>query len=586
MKSLFTSLAGFAASVSLLGNSFAAPVGDGASCSVTKRSDDYFSIVGVQGTGIHPRLELRQLERDVETWNLFIQALARFQDMDQKDKLSYFQFAGIHGAPFIDWDGVKGEGPYGYCAHSSNLFGTWHRPYLAGFEQVLHDLATEIVNEFPEGDTKKRYQECAKRLRLPYWDWAIDPQNDEGVMPASLRRPTASVTFPNGTSGEIRNPLEAYVFHPLNPEDFPLENTQFGNWKTTIRWPFDPQDPNATSRNDAVNGRIGAQQPNNRDMLYKLLTVYQPFNQWSNKGNGGKIGNLETLHDGIHFSFGSGHMGLPETAAFDPAFWVHHCNVDRIMALYMHRYPDTFVEPAKQSEGTYTFPKDSIQDASSPLTPFHMNAKGDLWTSTTSRDTTSFGYTYPELMGNPDNDTLTLTINRLYKTQTQGLNKNNTLTTLTKRNETADAIDWMAEVNMPSDIQVTYSVRAFLGNFEKDPKKWAEDPNYVGQVASFSGPRRESDVIVTANIALTEPLAKKYKDGELKSLEKQQVLEYLKENFHWRIQQADLAEIPKDNTPKGLNVTVLSVPIHLPNSETEVPTWIGEFEYHPEIKGD
>ena len=39
-------------------------------------------------------MEIRQLEKDKVTWNLFVQAMARFQAMDQSDKLSYFQVAG------------------------------------------------------------------------------------------------------------------------------------------------------------------------------------------------------------------------------------------------------------------------------------------------------------------------------------------------------------------------------------------------------------------------------------------------------------------------------------------------------------
>ena len=44
--------------------------------------------------------------------------------------------------------------------------------------------------------------------------------------------------------------------------------------------------------------------------------------------------------------------------------------------------------------------------------------------------------------------------------------------------------------------------------------------------------------------------------------------------------------IPRELMPKGLNVTVASIPVHLPESFTEVPVWVGEFEYHPEITGE
>jgi tyrosinase len=79
--------------------------------------------------------------------------------MDESDQLSYFQVAGIHGRPFILWNGVSqvpGSGWGGYCNHSkcrnhnsklallshindpaSVLFLTWHRPYLALYEVSL-----------------------------------------------------------------------------------------------------------------------------------------------------------------------------------------------------------------------------------------------------------------------------------------------------------------------------------------------------------------------------------------------------------------------------------------------------------------
>jgi tyrosinase len=215
-----------------------------------------------------------------------------------------------------------------------------------------------------------------------------------------------------------------------------------------------------------------------------------------------------------------------------------------------------------------------------------MNAKGDMWTSATSRNWTSFGYTYPELASNPSNDSLTLTINKLYKPQTQGLNDNNTISTYGTNNRSADATDWLAEVNMPSDIQISYSVRAFLGEPNADPTKWATDPSYVGQIASLSSPRMDSDVIVTANIGLTAKLAEKFKSGELPSLEKDEVAEWLKTNFYWRIQALDFSEIPRNNPPKGLNVTVFSVPVHLPHSDTEVPEWTGDYDYNPTIDGN
>jgi tyrosinase len=89
MKSLVSSFLLFAAAALAATNST-----DGPSCGVPGADDSYFSVVGIQGTGIYPRQELRELEKDTETWNMFLQAFARFQAMDQDEKISYFQIAG------------------------------------------------------------------------------------------------------------------------------------------------------------------------------------------------------------------------------------------------------------------------------------------------------------------------------------------------------------------------------------------------------------------------------------------------------------------------------------------------------------
>jgi len=103
MKLLSQSLTILTTTLALLSPSFAettdyiAEHGDTTlSCiAPSNQTNDYWSIVGVQGTGIHPRLEIRDLEKQPEMWNLFIQAMEKFQSMDQKEKKSWFQIAGM-----------------------------------------------------------------------------------------------------------------------------------------------------------------------------------------------------------------------------------------------------------------------------------------------------------------------------------------------------------------------------------------------------------------------------------------------------------------------------------------------------------
>ncbi|KAL5439756.1 hypothetical protein PMIN06_009849 [Paraphaeosphaeria minitans] len=188
-----------------------------------RRQDGIFSVLGIAGLGdstIYPRLEIRDLEKNhPDQWNVFLLGLQRFQAIDQDDKLSYFQIAGIHGRPFVPWDGVKGDDYYwsrysGYCTHDSNIFPTWHRPFLALFEEVLYLNCREAVSALPNGELKERYLKALPSVRLPYWDWAAIPPEEEGTLPASVQAEFVNVTMPNGTV-TITNPLHSYKFHPL-----------------------------------------------------------------------------------------------------------------------------------------------------------------------------------------------------------------------------------------------------------------------------------------------------------------------------------------------------------------------------------
>lgn len=70
--------------------------------------------------------------------DLYVQALAELQAVDEGDELSYFKIMGVHGLPFLPFNGVDqvpgGAKRAGYCPHNELLFGLWHRPYLALFE--------------------------------------------------------------------------------------------------------------------------------------------------------------------------------------------------------------------------------------------------------------------------------------------------------------------------------------------------------------------------------------------------------------------------------------------------------------------
>jgi tyrosinase len=103
----------------------------------------------------------------------------------------------------------------------------------------------------------------------------------------------------------------------------------------------------------------------------------------------GRGNSLEAVHDGIHFKIGGmsvdlkGHMGDNDVAgkllyaivvmdkfishfsllvAFDPIFFLHHANVDRLLSIWAALNPSVWVTPGNSGEGTVTIPADSIID--------------------------------------------------------------------------------------------------------------------------------------------------------------------------------------------------------------------------------
>lgn len=108
---------------------------------------------GVAGS-IYPRLEIRQmLYNKPNQWTLFILAMQAFQAQSQSSATGYYQIAGIHGVPRVDYNGVGQcstcSDADGYCTHDSVLFPGWHRAYMALFEQQFMTVVNQIAASYP-----------------------------------------------------------------------------------------------------------------------------------------------------------------------------------------------------------------------------------------------------------------------------------------------------------------------------------------------------------------------------------------------------------------------------------------------------
>jgi len=258
------------------------------------------------------------------------------------------------------------------------------------YEQILQQRAVEIAATYTV-DTED-WKQAATNLRQPYWDWAVN-----AIPPSEVISDTqVTIIGTDGNQALVDNPLYHYIFNPIDPS-FPQP---YSGWQTTLRQPTS-QDPDATDDITLLKRILASEQSHIRDSTYNLLTRVHTWPAFSNHtvGDGGSSSNsLEAIHDGIHVDVG-GDMSDPSVAAFDPIFFLHHCNVDRFLSLWSALNPGVWVSPGiAEDGGSFTTPPDAPYDQTTDLTPF-WNADTSFWASSAVTDTSKLGYSYPEFNG-------------------------------------------------------------------------------------------------------------------------------------------------------------------------------------------
>merc|ERR1719461_2014568 len=166
-----------------------------------------------------------------------------------------------------------------YCAHRNESFPVWHRPYLVEFERALQEADKKLGND--------------GKIALPYWDWTQRGGNE--LIPNIIRK-----EFPN-VKGLYSDP------------DWQLNN-----------WDFEfPSD--AEFKSNVEYAKID-------NMVVDCLKEDEHFKHAS--ATAGANASVESPHDRIHVASGWP-MTSVELAAFNPLFYLHHCNVDRIFQKYL-----------------------------------------------------------------------------------------------------------------------------------------------------------------------------------------------------------------------------------------------------------
>ncbi|HEX6747609.1 MAG TPA: tyrosinase family protein [Longimicrobium sp.] len=196
-------------------------------------------------------------------------AVTAMQSRPSTNPLSWAYQAAIHG--------TYASGSYtawNTCQHGSYFFLSWHRMYLYYFDRIL------------------RAASSSQKLVQPYWPY--EP-NANRAIPTPYRNPasTSNSLYVSQRGPGINDGAElpvssvdhctAYSLIPFLPATGQPPSSSFGGGIVSVPTHF--------------------------------ASVY---------------GQLELVpHNRVHSSVG-GWMGDPNTAAQDPLFWTHHCNVDRL----------------------------------------------------------------------------------------------------------------------------------------------------------------------------------------------------------------------------------------------------------------
>ncbi|KAK5133981.1 hypothetical protein LTR08_007101 [Meristemomyces frigidus] len=529
---------------------------------------------GVPGA-IYPRLEVRQmLFNKPNQWTLFILAMQSFQAQQQSSATSYYQIAGIHGVPHVNYNGVGQcstcSDADGYCTHDSVLFPAWHRAYLALFEQQFITVVNQVAASFPASQ-QAAMKGAASTMRFPYWDWAAQPTPGGTTLPVVVSERTISVNTPTGQQ-TINNPLFRHYFSDASQ----LYYSPFVDWPYTLRYPNSDASTASSVEQSAISAFDNIR-PSMQDQVYQLFSTCSDYLHFSNDDAGSSStscsNSLEGIHNTIHTTAGGpgsstvsgGHMTYLPLAAFDPI-----C---------------------------------TTQTADSPLTPFYKDTAGStFWTTNMVQHwNTTFHYTYPEFSDSDGSQgAIASYINKLYgpsATATAGSSKRTAdpeplaaaeavptaapEATLVERQGSplkaanGSLFQYVANIKTPRyALNGSYYVFLFNGAPSSEvPTSWIQDPNLIGPMGVLSQSNMTGmDLVAAGSVPLTRTLTNAVKGGLLLDITELLAVPYLQTTLAWRVSGPNGTSIDPGTIP-DFEISVFASTAAPPATQYSLPEW-------------
>lgn len=213
------------------------------------------------------------------------------------------------------------------AAHSGPVFLPWHRYFLIRLEKFMAEALED------------------EDFRLPYWDWAADAEN--------LEDPKTSRIWTSDYLGQFLH------------EDWEIrfDQNSFGNN------PYPRINPRPLRRflGEWPRGKMGTS--NELSLMVRNEPVYdeedydEKVRKFRNLLEGWRGRNR--FHNNVHLWVGGrsededgdwiyGDMIL-STSPNDPAFFLHHCFVDRVWAIWQNEHPTSKYVPDENAPDEYRF---------------------------------------------------------------------------------------------------------------------------------------------------------------------------------------------------------------------------------------
>jgi tyrosinase len=446
----------------------------------------------------------------------------------------------------------------------------------------------------------------------------MDP-NGGPTVPTQMRDQQVTVTKPQGRV-TIANPLYSYSFGNSLPAE--MGGGPWNNWPITLRRPV----ANPTrSNNNEMNARFDSMRVSLRDRVFALFSSKQSWGYASTSQigvrtdlSGSGVDSFESVHDAIHNTAGGdsgGHMYYLDVSAFDPLFWLHHTNVDRLLNMYQYIVPDTYVANGNIPRPMAQWNEGEAKNGGTPLKPFTKGTYGDYFTSTDVRETRVFGYYYPETSDRSYSQ-VAQAVSRLYGAGVRQITKRGESNTDEKTGQYLGRPlkegDYHHVLDITADkfaMDGSYTVHCFIGNNgnstsnstapygngtatashgpyptasgspsyiptngtqeateDYDPSKdFTQDPNYVGAYGILGGMKAGGGnasfpLMTRGSLPLTTCLQGKEAAGYLASLKPEHVEPYLAANMYYKVisqkGEIDPATIPNFHVAAKCNKVI------------------------------